>query len=109
MSRYCLTLDLKNDPELITAYVAHHQNVWPEVINSIRSAGITGMSIYHIETRLFMIMEVSSGFSFANKVAKDKANPKVVEWEALMDQYQQRLPFTQPDEKWVLMNKIFEL
>jgi L-rhamnose mutarotase len=32
----------------------------------------------------------------------------VQEWEELMDRFQQRLPFAQPGEKWVLMEAIFE-
>jgi len=33
----------------------------------------------------------------------------VQEWEKLMWKYQQALPKAKPGEKWVLMNKIFEL
>jgi hypothetical protein len=39
--RYCLALDLKNDPTLIAEYEAHHQKVWPEIQKSIQDAGIT--------------------------------------------------------------------
>jgi L-rhamnose mutarotase len=39
----------------------------------------------------------------------DSANPKVQEWENLMWKYQQALPSAKPGEKWLLMNKIFEL
>ncbi|UII34569.1 L-rhamnose mutarotase [Fulvivirga ulvae] len=109
MKRYCLTLDLKNDPELIARYIEYHQQVWPEVIRSIRDSGILQMEIFHIHTRLFMIMEVDASFTFEKKRKMDADNPKVQEWETLMDQYQQRLPFAQTDEKWVLMEKIFEL
>jgi L-rhamnose mutarotase len=56
-----------------------------------------------------MIMEVGEHFSFEKKSAADAANPKVQEWENLMWKYQQALPFARPDEKWILMNKIFEL
>lgn len=102
-------MDLKNDPHLIAAYIAHHQNVWPEIKESIVSAGILVMEIYLIETRLCMIMEVDENFSFESKEQADLSNEKVQEWERLMDQYQERLPFVQPNQKWVLMNKIFEL
>ena len=39
----------------------------------------------------------------------DAANPKVREWEALMDTFQQRLPFAKAGEKWVPMERIFKL
>lgn len=109
MKRYCLALDLKDDPAIIAEYEAHHRAVWPEVLASIRGAGIRDMEIYRIGNRLFMIMETEDGFSFAHKAAQDLANPKVQEWESLMSNYQQRLPQASPDEKWILMEKIFSL
>lgn len=109
MIRYCLTLDLKDDPALITEYERLHKNVWPEIIESISSSGIEKMEVYRFGNRLFMIMEVSDEFSFDQKAAADKANEKVQEWENLMWKYQQALPGAKAGEKWVLMNKIFEL
>lgn len=109
LRKYCLTLDLKNDEHLIQEYEAHHKNVWQEIIQSIKEAGIASMEIYSVHTRLFMIMEVTEDFSFEAKSQADAANPKVQEWETLMWQFQQPLPFAQLGEKWVLMDKIFEL
>ncbi|MHA7100832.1 L-rhamnose mutarotase [Roseivirga pacifica] len=109
MKRFALTLDLKNDPQLIEQYKEHHRHVWPEIIESIKASGIINMEIYHIDTRLFMIIEASDDFSFEKKAKMDADNPKVQEWEELMDTYQQRLPFAKADEKWVLMEKIFGL
>ena len=109
MKRYCLTLDLKEDPKLIAEYEAHHTEVWPEIRQSIRDSGIESMEIYRIANRLFMIMEVNDSFSFEAKEMADVKNPKVQEWEELMWKYQQALPFAKPGEKWVLMKKIFFL
>lgn len=36
MKRYCQTLDLYDDKELIEAYVAEHAHVWEEVKAGIR-------------------------------------------------------------------------
>ena len=108
MKKYALSLDLKNDPQLIERYKEHHRHVWPEILESIKASGILSMEIYHIETRLFMIMEASDDFSFEKKGQMDASNPKVQEWEELMDTYQQRLPFAKAGEKWVLMERIFE-
>ncbi|NGM61900.1 L-rhamnose mutarotase [Sphingobacterium sp. SGG-5] len=109
MKRYALALDLHNDPSLITAYEDHHKNVWPEIKASIREAGITNMEIYRFGNRLFMIMEVDDNFSFGKKAEMDAANPKVQEWEELMWKYQQALPGAKRGEKWVVMDKIFQL
>ena len=107
--RYCLALDLKDDETLIHEYEKFHQNVWPEIIDSIKDAGITGMEIYRVSNHLFMIMETDETFSIEKKNTMDTANPKVQEWETLMWKYQQALPTAKPGEKWMLMNKIFDL
>ena len=109
MRRYCLALDLKDDETAITTYKRYHQKIWPEIRDSIFAAGILDMEIYLLGRRLFMIMEVADAFSFAAKAAADAANPKVQEWEALMEMFQQPLPESKPGEKWVLMERIFSL
>ncbi len=109
LKRYCLALDLKPDAALIAEYEAYHRKVWPEILQSIKEAGIVNLEIYRIENRLFMILEANENFSFEKKKQIDDNNPKVQEWEALMWKYQQALPMIPPGEKWILMNKIFEL
>jgi L-rhamnose mutarotase len=109
MIRYCLTLDLKNDKELIAEYEAHHERVWPEIIESISAAGILSMQIYRWQNRLFMIMETTDAFTFEEKERADLDNHKVQEWESLMWKYQQALPGAAPGEKWKLMTKIFNI
>jgi len=109
MKRYCLTLDLKNDPALIKEYEALHKAVWPEILNFIKEDGIENMVIYRYGVRLFMIMEVNDDFSFEKKKLSDANNPKVQEWEAFTWKYQQPLEGAAEGEKWILMDKIFEL
>ena len=107
--RHCLALDLKDDPDLIAEYERHPREVWPEIRESIRSAGIRDMEIYRIENRLFMVMEVSEGFSFEAKGEADQDDPRVAEWESLMWKFQQPLPWADPGEKWIRMERIFKL
>jgi len=107
--RYCLALDLKDDPALIAEYRRYHEKIWPEITASIKAAGIEHMEIYLLGTRLFMIMEVNDAFSFPAKARADRDNPKVQEWEKLMWRFQQPLPTAKPGEKWQLMECIFQL
>jgi len=107
--RYCLTLDLKDDPALIAEYERYHERVWPEITKSIRDAGIENMEIYRLGTRLFMIMEVNESFSFEKKAEADRTNPQVQKWEKLMWRFQRALPEAKPGEKWLVMKRIFEL
>ena len=105
--RYCLTLDLKDDPELIREYRRHHQAVWPEVTDSLRQAGILDLELYLLDTRLVMILEVDEHFSFEEKAKLDRDNPKVQEWERLMWNFQKPLPQAKAGEKWIPMENIY--
>lgn len=107
--RYCLTLDLKDDPQLIAEYKKYHKAIWPEVAASLKGAGIVDAEIYLLGVRMFMILEVDERFSFPAKAKADRENPKVREWEALMWKFQQALPQGKDGEKWVLMERIFKL
>jgi L-rhamnose mutarotase len=109
MKRYCLTLDLKNDPQLIAEYKKHHEKIWPEITASIKESGILKMEIYRYDNRLFMVMETTDDFSMERKSIMDSGNTKVQEWEKLMWKYQQPLPTAKPGEKWIVMDKIFDL
>ncbi len=109
MRRYALALDLVDDPQLIREYEEYHKEVWPQIHESITSAGVLNLEIYRVFNRLFMIMEVDDSFSFENKAASDAENPKVQEWEELMWKYQKTIPGTPDGEKWQLMDKIFAL
>jgi L-rhamnose mutarotase len=108
MRKYCLTLDLKNKPDLIKEYIDWHNNVWPEIVDSIHLAGIISMEIFNYENRLVMIMETEDSFSFEKKSKMDAENEKVQEWENIMWKYQEQLPGSLPQEKWVVMNSIFK-
>jgi L-rhamnose mutarotase len=54
-------------------------------------------------------METNDDFSFEKKAKADAGNEKVQEWENLMWKYQQALPGAEPGEKWMLMEKIFQI
>lgn len=109
MKKFCLALDLIDDPELIAEYENYHQMIWPEVKKSILDSGIVNMEIYRVQNRLFMIIEADENFSFEAKNEFDKNNAKVQEWEELMWKFQQQLPHSKTGEKWKLMDKIFSL
>ncbi len=107
--RYCLALDLKDDPQAIDRYIKHHQKVPEAILQSIRDAGINEMEIFISGNRLMMVIEVSEEFSFEKKAKMDAENQEVQEWESLMSTLQQALPWAKEGEKWILMQKIFSL
>ncbi|MGC4235809.1 MAG: L-rhamnose mutarotase [Niabella sp.] len=111
MKRYCLALDLIDNATLIAEYEYWHKadNGWPEIRQSIIDSGIINVEIYRISNRLFMIMETTNDFSFDKKAALDARNDVVQKWEQLMWKFQQPLPWAKEEEKWVTMDKIFQL
>lgn len=110
-TRFCLSCDLKDDSKLIEEYKAYHAEgkAWPEITKSIKDAGITDMEIYLTGNRMFMIMECDATFDPNKKSEMDAQNPKVQEWEQLMWNYQQELPWAKKGEKWIPMERIFKL
>ena len=109
MKRFCLTLDLKDDPNLIAEYRKYHENIWPEISASLKRSGIEDAEIYLLGTRMFMILEVNDRFSLEAKAKADAEDPKVQAWETLMWKFQKPLPQAKPGEKWLLMERIFKL
>jgi L-rhamnose mutarotase len=109
MKRFCLTLDLKDDSNLIAEYRKHHESIWPEISASLKHSGIEDAEIYLLGTRMFMILEVNERFSFEAKAKADAEDPKVQEWEKLMWKFQKPLAQAKPGEKWLLMERIFKL
>ena len=111
MKRYCYTLDLKDDPGLIEEYESWHKsgNIWPEIVAGIKEVGIQNMEIYRVDTRMFMIIEVPDELDFDGAMKKLSTLTRQKEWENFMDKFQQKLSFAREGEKWVMMNKIFEL
>lgn len=110
MNEFALTLNLKNDQRLIEEYKAHHREVWPEVLNALKKVGILEMKIFLLQNRLFMYMITGDDFKMdENMKVYLEDHPKIKEWEELMDQYQERLPKSKNNEKWLTMEKIFQL
>ena len=107
--KYFLALDLKNDPALIAEYKKYHEKIWPEITTSLIESGIENAEIYCIGNRLTMVIEVNESFSFERKTKMDSENGKVQDWETLMWKYQQALPMAKEGEKWMLMEKIYQL
>ena len=93
MKRYCLTLDLKDDPILIEQYKEYHapENRRPGIMRHIRSAGVESMEIYLFGTRMCMVMEANDDFTFERMNALNQQSAENQEWENLMWGFQQAL------------------
>ncbi len=110
--RYCQTLDLREDPELIAAYKKLHtkEGIWPETLEAIKASGILEMEIYLLDNRLFMIIEMPANLDWEEVMQKMANMPKQKEWETLTAKYQQVTEKGDNSaDKWKLMERIFHL
>ena len=108
--RYVMALDLVDDAQRIAEYEKAHEKIWPEVRDHLLNNGVLGMEIHRLGTRLFMVMEVDPAVYSAQTIAQALAcNPVIVRWETLMWTYQMPTPWTPKGEKWVAMQRIFDL
>ena len=107
MKRYCQTLTLVDDGEMIARYVEAHRHVWPEVVAGQRAVGILDTQIYRRGRALFMIMDTIDAFDFEQDMARLATLPRQAEWEAYVAQFQGCAADARSDEKWQLMERIF--
>jgi len=110
MKRYARTLNLKDDADAIARYRAHHRAVWPEVERGLRQIGVERMLIWLLGRRLFMLMETDDAFAPDEDFARYlEAEPRVREWQALMESLQEPVPDAKPGEWWADMELVYAL
>ncbi|MBC6998144.1 L-rhamnose mutarotase [Cytophaga sp. FL35] len=111
VKRYCQTLQLKDDPELIAEYEKWHlsENIWKEITAGLKKVGVIDSEIYRHGTLLVMILTVPADFDFEKQMGKLAGLPRQAEWEEFMSKYQASDPNASSSEKWVQMKRIFKL
>jgi len=109
MTRHVLTVDLRDDPKAIETYIAEHRRVWPDVISSLRRAGIREMEIFILGRRLVMVVEID-GTDVRRAFAEHAvSSPRVAEWETMMKALQEPPPGGRPGEWWTALEPVFHL
>lgn len=109
--RYCRTLQLRDNPELIAMYRDRHAegNIWPEILEGIRSVGILEMEIYIHGTLLFMIIETAPDLDLNEAMTRLATLPRQQEWEDYMSIFQDCGEGATSDQKWQPMERMFHL
>lgn len=108
MKRYCQTLTLVNNPDLVEKYKELHSHVWPEIIAGQHEVGILSMEIYAKDNVLFMIVDTVDEFDWDRDMARLATLPRQAEWEAYVSRFQGCSPDSTSTEKWQLLTKIFD-
>lgn len=110
MKSFAMTLNLKDDPGVIEKYKEYHRNTWPEVLDGLRGLGISKMKIFLHGRRLFMYLEAPDEFDLERDFPSYMAqSPRAQEWDALMREFQERVPGARANEWWSPMEEVFDL
>lgn len=111
VKRYCRTMNLKDNPELIAEYRKRHsqEHSWKEIREGIKQVGILEMEIYILGTRLVMIVDAPEDFDWQTAMDKLATLPRQAEWEAFVAAFQGCAADAKSDEKWQMMERMFHL
>ena len=84
-------------------------NAWPEITQGMKETGIIDMEIYLYGNQLFMIMDTLPDFDHEKAMKELAKKPRQAEWEAFVSRFQVSSEDASADEKWQLMERIYEL
>ena len=109
--RYCQMLFLNVDEKGIEEYKYWHkkENIWKEIPDGIRRAGILNMEIYLHGNIEFMIVETPLDFDWDEAFGRLATYERQAEWEEFMSQFQKTEGTSRSNEKLQLMERILTL
>lgn len=107
--RYCQFLKL--NPDTLDQYKYWHdsKNIWREIPEGIRKAGILNMEIYVVSDLAFMIVETAVDFNWDEAFGHLATYERQAEWEDFVSKFQQAGKSKRSEEKWQLVERIFSL
>lgn len=99
---------LKVRPELLEEYKAHHQQVWPEMLDALRAAGWHNYSLFvRPDGLLFGYVETPEGLAAAQaKMAVTEVNAR---WQAFMAPFFESADGARADEMFLELEEVFHL
>ena len=106
--RFCQMIKL--NPATLDQYKYCHtsQNIWPEIPEGIRRAGILDMEIYLSGDTGIMILTTPVDFDWDTSFGALAGFERQAEWEAFVAPFQMA-GTGRSDEKWQLCERIFSL
>lgn len=97
---------MKIKPEYMEEYVAHHADVWPEMLAALRKHGWRNYSIFAREDgTLFAYVEVPESFEAALAgMSEEEVNSR---WQEFMSPYFEIPDGSHPDQNMVVLREVF--
>lgn len=69
-------------PGMKDEYVRRHDEIWPELVETLKEAGISNYTIWNVGDTLFGYYECEKGIAYAQSVQKN--SPVVARWNVYM-------------------------
>lgn len=107
--RFCQFLKLNQETVDQYKYWHDSRNIWKEIPEGIRRAGIIDMEIYVINDIAFMVLETPVDFNWDESFGKLAGYERQAEWEDFVSKFQITAEGQRSDEKWQLIERIFSL
>ena len=107
MKCFAMTVNLRDDPNVIRQYDQYHANPWREVTEGLRRCGVQRLFIHRFERQLFLFMETGDEFDLERDMPRYMEHPRAREWDEMMQQFQEPVPGAPPDATWVQMKRVF--
>lgn len=107
--RFCQFLQLNPDTLEQYTYWHRNENIWKEIPEGIKRAGILDMEIYLQGINAVMVLETPVDFNWDESFGRLATMERQAEWENFVAQFQQVEKGKRSDEKWQLMERIFSL
>ena len=97
---------LKVRPEMLTEYKAHHQAVWPDMLEALRRTGWHNYSLFlRDDGLLFGYFETPDSLQAAQAaMAREEVNAR---WQAFMAPYFENLGGAYPDQGLIELEEVF--
>lgn len=106
--RYCLTLSLVDDPEMIKEYKRVHSKemFWPQITQNMKDIGVLDMEIYLRDAQAFMVMDTKPGFDYEKDSEEWGNMPGEKQWQDYVSKFQRTARDSSIKDKWQPMQKI---
>ncbi|MGA2633879.1 MAG: L-rhamnose mutarotase [Terracidiphilus sp.] len=104
LKRYAFTLRL--NPGVAEAYEKAHREVWPEMLELLKSAGINEYSIYRRDELLILTLRTAD---FEATWSKIDDHPVNLRWQKTMEPFFAPLEGLRAGERFPMMEEVFYL
>ena len=101
---------IRLQPGVRDEYIRNHQNVWKEVEDNMRKAGVVEYRIFITgDDQLFSVIGFREGCDMATLVKENKKVEACCQWDKLMALMQKKCDFAQVDEWWAELTQVYDL